>query len=234
MANERSTVHSRVKYAFEVSGHEGERPTSGYVTLPDVTEAPEISLSLETIDVSNIMDRVSRYVEGRQDPGGEKQFTMNHTDAAIATWNTLVAQAETKKASNLRLWWEYCYEGGANSFFFCGTPKQIGNSGISGNSASTLTGSVVFEEMGGWQPHSTQISTTDSTKSVVKNSTSTTTVSNAQGSVKVTSSNPAVATGSVSTTTLTISGVAAGTAVLTLEDENGDSCKVVVTCTAGA
>lgn len=227
--NEIITVGARVKYAFETTA--GERPTSGYVTLGNVTEAPEISLSLETIDVSNIQDKITRYVPGRQDPGGEKQFTINHTDAGIAEWNTLVAQAETKKDSNLRLWWEYRYPNAQKSFFWCGTPKQIGNSGIQGNSASTITGSVVFEELAGWDTHSTEISTTDTTKSVVKASTATTTVSNAQGSVKVTSSNPAVATGAVATTTLTITGVDAGTAVLTLEDENGDSCKVVVTCT---
>ena len=229
--NEIITVGARVKYAFESTA--GTRPTSGYVTLANVTEAPEISLSLETIDVSDIQDKVTRYVPGRQDPGGEKQFTMNHTDAAVAAWNTLVAQAETKKDSGLRLWWEYCYPNAQNSFYWCGTPKQIGNSGISGNSASTLSGSVVFEELEGWAAHSTQISVADSTKSVTKSSTATSTVSNAQGSVKVTSSNPAVATGSVAKTTLTITGVDVGTAVLTLEDENGDSCKVVVTCTAG-
>lgn len=234
MANEIITVGARVKYAFETSGHEGERPTSGYVTIADVTEAPEVSMSLETIDVSNIMDKITRYVPGRQDPGGEKTFTLNHTDAAIGAWNTLVALADTKKDSNLRCWWEYCYPNATNSFFFCGTPKKIGNSGISGNSASTISASVVFEDGGDWYPHSTQISTTDTTKSVVKNATATTTVSNAQGTVKVTSSNPAVATGAVATTTLTITGVAVGTAVLTLEDANGDSCKVVVTVTAGA
>ena len=229
--NEIITVGARVKYAFESTA--GVRPTSGFVTLGNVTEAPEIALSLETIDVSNIQDKITRYVPGRQDPGGEKQFTINHTDAGIAEWNTLVAQAETKKDDNLRLWWEYCYPNASNSFFWCGTPKQIGNSGIQGNSASTITGSVVFEELEGWAPHSTQISTTDTTKSVTKSSTATTTVSNAVGTVKVTSSNPAVATGSVATTTLTISGVEVGTAILTLEDSNGDSCKVVVTVTAG-
>ena len=232
MANEIITVGARVKYAFETTA--GTRPTSGFVTLGNVTEAPEISLSLETIDVSNIQDKITRYVPGRQDPGGEKQFTINHTDAGIAEWNTLVAQAETKKDSNLRLWWEYCYPNASNSFFWCGTPKQIGNSGIQGNSASTITGSVVFEELEGWSAHSTQISTTDTTKSVTKNSTATTTVSNAQGTVKVTSSNPAVATATESSGTLTISGVAVGTAVITLEDANGDSCKVVATVTAGA
>lgn len=230
--NEIITVGARVKYAFEDSLHPGVRPTSGYVTLKNVTEAPEIALSLETIDVSNIQDKVTRYVEGRQDPGGEKQFTMNHSDAGITDWNTLVALAETKKDSGLRCWWEYRYPNAANSFFFCGTPKQIGSSGISGNSASTITGSVVFEELGGWQPHSTEITPSATTASVVKASTTTVTITNSVGAIKITSSNPAVATATESSGTVTISGVAVGTSVLTIEDDNGDYCKVVVTVTA--
>lgn len=230
--NEIITVGARVKYAFESTA--GTRPTSGYVTLANVTEAPEINLSLETIDVSDIQDKVSRYVPGRQDPGGEKTFTLNHTEAAIAAWNTLVALAETYKASGKRLWFEYRYPQATKSFFWCGTPRQIGNSGIQGNSASTLSASVVFEEFAGWLAHSTEITLSDSTKSVVKSATATVTISNAVGTVKVESTNPSVATGSVSTTTLTISGVDAGTAVLTCTDENGDSASVVVTCTAGA
>ena len=230
--NEIITVGARVKYAFEDSLHPGVRPTSGYVTLKNVTEAPEIALSLETIDVSNIQDKVTRYVEGRQDPGGEKQFTMNHSDAGITDWNTLVALAETKKDSGLRCWWEYRYPNAANSFFFCGTPKQIGNSGIAGNSASTITGSVVFEELGGWQPHSTEITPSATTASVVKASTTTVTIINSVGTIKITSSNPAVATATESSGTVTISGVEVGTSVLTIEDGNGDACKVVVTVTA--
>jgi len=228
--NEIITVGARVKVAFESTA--GQMPSQGFKTLADVTEAPEIALSLETIDVSNIMDKITRYVPGRQDPGGEKTFTLNHTDAAIADWNTLVAEAETKKDSGLRLWWEYCYPNASNSFYFCGTPKQIGNSGIQGNSASTIAASVVFEELGGWLPHSAQITPSATTASVVKNATTTVTLTNAVGTVKIVSSNPAVATATESSGTVTISGVAAGTSVLTIEDSNGDSCKVVVTCTA--
>lgn len=228
--NEIITVGARVKYAFETTA--GTRPTSGYVTLANVTEAPEIALSLETIDVSDIQDKITRYVPGRQDPGGEKQFTLNHTDAAIAAWNTLVAQADTKKDSGLRLWWEYCYPNASNSFYFCGTPKQIGNAGIQGNSASTITGSVVFEELGGWAAHSTQITPSATTASVVKAATTTVTLTNSVGTIKVTSSNPAAATAAESSGTLTITGVEAGTSVITCEDGNGDSCKIVVTVTA--
>lgn len=228
--NEIITVNARVKYAFETSA--GVRPVSGFVTLANVTEAPEIALSLETIDVSDLQDKITRYVPGRQDPGGEKQFTLNHTDAAINTWNTLVATAETKKASGLRCWWEYCYPNASNSFYWCGTPKQIGNSGIQGNSASTLTGSVVFEELGGWAAHSAQITPSATTASVVKAATTTITLTNSTGVIKITSSNPAAATAVESSGTVTITGVEVGTSVLTIEDGNGDSCQVVVTVTA--
>lgn len=232
MANEIITVGARVKYAFETTA--GVRPTSGYVTLKNVTEAPEVSLSLETIDVSNTQDKITRYVPGRQDPGGEKQFTMNHSDDGINEWNTLVALADTKKDSGLRCWWEYRYPNATNSFFFCGTPKQIGNSGFSGNSASTMTGSVVFEELGGWQPHSSEITPSATTASVTAGSTTTVTLTNSVGTVKIDSSNPAAATASESSGTVTITGVKAGTSVLTIEDGNGDACKVVVTVSAGA
>lgn len=228
--NEIITVGARVKYAFETTP--GVRPTSGYVTLDNVTEAPEIALSLETIDVSNITDKITRYVEGRQDPGGEKQFTTNHSDAGITEWNTLVALAETKKASGLRCWWEYRYPNSANSFFFCGTPKQIGNSGIKGNSASTITGSVVFEELGGWQPHSAEITPSATSTSVTAGSTGSVTLTNSVGNVKITASNPAVATATESSGTVTITGVKAGTSILTIEDGNHDACKVVVEVTA--
>lgn len=230
--NEIITVGARVKTAFETTP--GVRPTSGYVTLKNVTEAPEISLSLETIDVSNIQDKITRYVPGRQDPGGEKQFTMNHSDDGISEWNTLVALADTKKDSGLRLWWEYRYPNATNSFYFCGTPKQIGNSGISGNSASTLTGSVVFEEFAGWLPHSAEITPSATTASVAKGATTTVTLTNSVGEVKITSSNMAAATAVESSGTVTITGVEAGTSVLTIEDGNGDACKVVVTVTASA
>ena len=228
------TVGARVKTAFEASGHGGERPTSGYETLFDVVEAPEIDKSVETIDVSPINAKVTQYAEGRQDPGGDKTITFNHTEDALGKWETLCALAETYEAAGRRLWFEYVYPNSNRSYFWCGKPKSFGNSGISGNSASQLNGHVVFKEDHGWDSHSQQISTTDTTKSVVKGSTATTTVSNAVGTVKVTSSNPAVATGAVATTTLTITGVDVGTAVLTLQDANEDECKIVVTCTAGA
>ena len=228
--NEIVSVGARIKVAFETTP--GVRPAEGFKTVLNVTEAPEIALSLETIDVSNIMDLITRYVPGRQNPGGEKQFTMNHSDDGIVDWNTLVALAETKKASGLRCWWEYRYPNAANSFFFCGTPQMLGNSGITGNSASTLSGSVVFEEYGGWLPHSTEITPSAAETTVAVGSTTTVTLTHSVGAIGVTSSNPGVATATESSGTVTITGVKAGTSIFTFKDGNMDSCKVVVEVTA--
>ena len=62
MALEIITVGASVKYC--AVGSSTSRPTSGYTKLPDVVEAPEIGLSPDTIDVSNIEDTITRYVQG--------------------------------------------------------------------------------------------------------------------------------------------------------------------------
>lgn len=224
------TVGARVKTAFEVTA--GQMPTSGFKTLFDVVEAPDIEKSLETIDVSPINAKVTQYAEGRQDPGGDKTFTLNHTEDALNEWATLCALAETYEEDGKRLWFEYRYPTKGKSYFWCGKPKPFGNSGIQGNSASQLNGNVVFKEDGGWLAHSAEITPSATTASVVKLSTTTVTLTNAVGTVKITSSNEGVATATESSGTVTITGVGVGTTVLTIEDGNEDSCKVVVTCTA--
>lgn len=224
------TVGARVKTAFEVTA--GQMPTAGFKTLFDVVEAPEIEKSLETIDVSPINAKVSQYAEGRQDPGGDKSFTFNHTEDILNEWATLCALAETYAEDGKRLWFEYRYPTKGKSYFWCGKPKPFGNSGIQGNSASQLTGSCVFQEDGGWLPHSTEITPSAATASVTKGSTTTITLTNSVGDIKITSSNTAAATATESSGTVTITGVEVGTAVLTIEDGNEDACKVVVTVTA--
>ena len=224
------TVGARVKTCFESS--KGVRPTSGFKTLFDVVEAPDIEKSLETIDVSPIYAKVTEYAEGRQDPGGDKDFTFNHTEDILSDWATLVALAEANEEDGKRLWFEYRYPNATTSYFWCGKPKAFGNSGIQGNTASQLKGSCVFKEDGGWLPHSTEITSSAATATVVKAATTTVTITNSVGTIKITSSAPDIATAVESSGTVTITGVDVGTAVLTIEDGNLDSVKVVVTVTA--
>ena len=148
MALEITTVGAKVVYAWETSA--GTRPTTGYTELPDVNEAPEFDLSLETIDASNITDLITRYVPGRQDPGGDAAYTLNHTDAVITAWKNLVTTAATNYPLGKRLWWAYVFPDAADSYFWAGRPVALGSSGIQQNSLSTIPAHCAVNEIHGW------------------------------------------------------------------------------------
>ena len=148
MALEISTVGAQVAYCFETTA--GTRPTTGYTVLPDVNEAPEFDLSLETIDASNITDKITRYIPGRQDPGGDAAYTLNHTNAVIDAWSTLLTNADTNYALGKRLWWAYIFPDVDDSFFWAGRPVALGSSGISQNSLSTIPAHCAVNEIHGW------------------------------------------------------------------------------------
>lgn len=153
MALEISTVGAKVLYAVETTA--GTRPTTNYTVIPDVSEAPEFDMSLEVLDASNITDAVTRYIPGRQDPGGDKAFTLNHTDAVITAWDTLVSAAETAWASGKSVWFEYQYPNSAKSYFWSGIPKALGSSGIAQNEVSKIPAHVAVTGWAGWAAKST-------------------------------------------------------------------------------
>ena len=109
-----TTVGAKVKYAFESVA--GTRPTTGYTELIGVSSAPALDMTVETIDVSDLSDTITQYVPGRQDPGGDLQFTLNHSDEAIDAWDTMFTAAETALASKLRMWIEYSFPGATYSY----------------------------------------------------------------------------------------------------------------------
>lgn len=148
MALEITTVGAKVVYCWESTA--GTMPTTGYTELPDVNEAPEFDLSLETIDASNITDKITRYVEGRQDPGGDASYTLNHTNAVITAWKNLVTTAATNYPLGKRLWWAYVYPDASDAYFWAGRPLALGSSGVSQNSLSTIPAHCAVNEIGGW------------------------------------------------------------------------------------
>lgn len=153
MALEILTVGAAVKYCVETTA--GERPTSGYTVIPNIVTAPELSLTPDTIDVSDLSDYFTRYALGRQDTGGDVSFTANHTDDFIEKWKTFVEQAEAAHKEGKSVWIEYAYPGANNSFFWSGMPAALGNGGMQGNSASTIPAHIVSAEIVGWAARST-------------------------------------------------------------------------------
>ena len=153
MALEISTVGAGVRYHWETTS--GTRPTSDYTELADVNTAPELNLAPELINASNTRDYITRYIAGRQDPGGDMEFTLNHTDAAIEAWNALVAEVETKRAAGLQLWWEYEYPDSDYSYYWAGYPLQLGTNGIAQNELSTIPAHCVLTDWVGFDDKST-------------------------------------------------------------------------------
>lgn len=100
-------------------------------------------MTVETIDVSDLSDTVTQYVPGRQDPGGDLQFSLNHSDEAIVAWNAMKSAADTGLESKKRLWIEYAFPGATYSYFFCCRPLKLGNGGMEQNAADTIPAHVV-------------------------------------------------------------------------------------------
>lgn len=148
-----ATVGAKVLWCVESVA--GTMPTTGYTELVGVSAAPAFDMTPETIDVSDISDYFTQYVQGRQDPGGDAQFTLNHSEAAIDAWEAMVTAAETGAASGLRLWFEYKYPGATRSYFWSGRPLSLGNGGIEQNTASTIPGHVTPNGSFTWTTAST-------------------------------------------------------------------------------
>lgn len=153
MALEISTVGAKVKYCFETTA--GTRPTTGYTELPNVSAAPDFPMDVETLDASDITDLITRYIPGRQDPGTDKEFTLNHTDAVIAAWKQLVTNYATNAALGKALWWEYSYPNAADSYFWKGQPVDLGNGGIEQNAVNTIPAKVIPQGGNVWDVAST-------------------------------------------------------------------------------
>lgn len=152
-----TTVGAKVLYATEASGAAGTRPTTGYIELPGVAVAPAFDMTPETIDVSDLSDYFTQYVPGRQDPGGDAQFTLNHSEAAIDAWEAMVTAAETALADGRRLWFEYKYAdpSAVRSYYFCARPVALGNGGMEQNAADTIPAHVIPNGEFGWFAAST-------------------------------------------------------------------------------
>lgn len=153
MALEISTVGATVKYAIETTA--GTRPTKGYTEIPDVNEAPDFPMDVEVLDASNTSDTITRYIAGRQDPGGDKEFTLNHTENVITVWETMVTASKTAYAQGKQTWFEYVYPDATKSFFFSAIPLSLGNGGIAQNEVDTIPAHVICTGIGGWATKST-------------------------------------------------------------------------------
>lgn len=149
MAFELSTVGAKVAYCVATTA--GTMPTTGYTELVGITEAPEIDLTSDTLDVSNLSDKITRYIPGRQDPGGEKVFTANNTEEFRDLWEAFVTAAETAYADGKETYIAYIVEGDDEAFVWTGLPQTLGHGGLASNSPVTVSPKIILTDFVGYE-----------------------------------------------------------------------------------
>jgi len=137
-----SSVGAKVAYC--VAATAGVMPTTGYTEIPDIKEAPEIEMTTETLDCSNLSDAITRYIAGRSDPGGEKAFSANNTSAFRTAWETFVTAAKTAAADGKETYIAYIPpDGDDDAFFWIAQPQTLGHGGFQDNSVLVLAPKAV-------------------------------------------------------------------------------------------
>ena len=147
-----STVGAHVRW--HVENQTGVRPTANYTELIGVSTAPAFDMVPEAVDCSTLADNIKQYIAGQQDPGSDAQFVLNHSEAAIQSWEELVTAAKVAAKQKKRVWFEYAYKSGKKSYYFCAQPLPLGNSGIEQNTISTITAHTIPNGKCGWYARS--------------------------------------------------------------------------------
>lgn len=149
MAFELSTVGAKVAYCVAATANT--KPTTGYTVLEGLTEAPEIELSAESIEVTNLGDTAKRYIPGLKDPGSEKVFAANNTDAFRTLWEEFVEDAETGYADGKETYIAYIVDGDTDAYFFTGMPLELGHGGLSKGAALTCSPRIMLSSVVGYE-----------------------------------------------------------------------------------
>ena len=108
-----------------------------------------ISLSTEQIDASALEDKISRYVQGRQDTGGTWEVTFNLSDDVVTQLEGLIA-AYKGLTGGEKMWFEVWSPYLTKGFYVIAqVPENIPMPEISQNSLQTVSLTLTIEEYKG-------------------------------------------------------------------------------------
>lgn len=120
-----STAGISLKYAVETAS--GVRPTTGYLTIPEVKEIPEINPEPSTLDTTTLAETEYRtYINGLKDLGGALAILANLTQDSKDAWDTLYQSYVTAKADNKSVWFMVDIPDIDEACYFTGEPSPIG------------------------------------------------------------------------------------------------------------
>lgn len=125
MSKRLSTAGMSLQYAVEVTA--GNRPTSGYKTIPEIKSMPSFNPAPSTIDSTTLAEtEYMTYVKGLKDLGGALEYGANLTEDLIDFWDELMDAYETASASGLAMWFAVVHPELSKATYYVGEPAPIG------------------------------------------------------------------------------------------------------------
>lgn len=111
-----------IKFSYGVETTQGTKPTA-FTELTRINSIGGLSMDVEQIDASALVDKVTRYIAGRSDTGGSLDVDVNVTADTIAEWNTLIS-AYQALGEGLAMWFQISHPQLEKAFFLSAQPPQ--------------------------------------------------------------------------------------------------------------
>lgn len=129
MAVANSSADSHVYYAFETSA--GERPTTGWKEIPDLTSTPEFNEEPNQLDYTPLSEPFQhRTRPGLRPAPSNSSYGANLTDEFYDAWEALCDEYDEKQESNLGLWFVTVITGFKLGIYQQVTPSRLGAPGL--------------------------------------------------------------------------------------------------------
>ena len=151
MALEFNTIGVKLGYCV---GTGTSRPTSSYINIPDLKNIPAIELTPSKLEVTNLVDKYRRYVNGVMDAGDDIALTANLTASLKTVWASLVAAANSAWTSGNSTWFEISIPN-FDSFYFAGIPTEMGFNEMGVDAVAEASLHIIPNQIGGWATAST-------------------------------------------------------------------------------
>lgn len=155
-----TTLGVRAAYALETTP--GTKPANSgsgtstvyaFTELLRVNQIGGVSIDTENIDVSALVDAITRYKPGRADTGGSFPITVNVTSDTISQWNTVISTYynASARAAGKRMWFQITHPELTDAFFIVAAPPQkIPVPETAQNEAWTIEINLVIDELKGY------------------------------------------------------------------------------------
>lgn len=151
-----------VKLGFAMESTKGEKPTTNggtstavvgsWYQVLRVNSIGGVSVDPEQIDVSAIVDKLTRYKPGRGDSGGTFTIGINVSNETINQWKDIINlyYNSANRTAGLRMWWEVTHPDLEQAFFIVAAPPEVFPMPETGqNEAWTVEINLVVDELKG-------------------------------------------------------------------------------------